>query len=85
MQPCLILAAMKYPQLTVRLDDDTMRRLEAISVVEGRSRGALVKRAIRSHYGIEPPGQALAAALAAALAQNEGRSAPQVNGQGADG
>jgi hypothetical protein len=40
------------------------------------SQGELVRRSIRAHLGIVPPGLA----LAAALAQNEGRSAPQVNG-----
>jgi predicted transcriptional regulator len=54
---------MKKASLTVRVDEATAQRLAAISVAEGRSQGDLVRRALRSQYGIEPPGQALARAL----------------------
>jgi hypothetical protein len=43
---------------TLRLDDETARRLAVISINEGRSRSALVREAIRRHYGIVAPGGA---------------------------
>jgi predicted transcriptional regulator len=63
--------------LTVKLDEDIVRFLDAISRNSRLSRGHLVREALRSHYGLDS-GHALAAALANA-------GAPMVNGQGADG
>jgi hypothetical protein len=51
--------------LTVKVDSDIRDRLAALSVIEGRSWGELIRRALRSQYGIASPGQALAAALCA--------------------
>jgi hypothetical protein len=65
--------------LTVKVDRDISDRLAALSIRHGLSQGELVRRSIRAHYGIVPPGRALAAALSNA-------DAPWVrNGQGADG
>jgi Ribbon-helix-helix protein, copG family len=69
---------MKYPQLTFRLDDDTARRLRALSIEHGLSRGELIRRAVRLGYGIPAPGQALSAALACNL------DAQWLNGERAD-
>jgi hypothetical protein len=67
--------------LTVKVDRDISDRLAAISVAEGRSQGELGRRAVRAHYGMPPPGQALARALGAVIVD-----APRPgNGQGEHG
>jgi hypothetical protein len=79
MQPCFIMCGMKYQQLTFRLDGDICDRLTAISAEQGRSRGELVRRALRSHYGIAEPRGTLAAALPNAK-QLPHADAPWLNG-----
>jgi predicted transcriptional regulator len=38
----------------LRLDDETERRLAVISLNEGRTKGDLIRRAVRRHYNLEP-------------------------------
>ena len=48
---------MKKRVFSIRLDDETERRLAVISANEGRTKGDLIRRAVRRHYNLDPPRQ----------------------------
>jgi predicted transcriptional regulator len=71
--------AMRKQVFTVRLDDDILNRLAAIAEQNRVSHGHVAREALRVQLGLDPPGRALAAALANA-------DAPWLqNGQGEHG